>query len=171
MPPELETRVSQLEHSHTALTTTLGQINRTLEKIEVHIDELFEGKSKLDSIDTAWKRIDHLAHKSTELDNQLNKLLQSCTIMENTMQLKLVKLEALDREFAILQSEHKSCNPKVEKHETCMFGVEHRLKTLEDRVAAAGSFVQGRVASVTDKILYAMLSVAAIATVFMVLKK
>ena len=59
--PELEQRVAALERVQDRLVNTLDQINTTLKKFEGHIDELFNLKSKIDSIDVAWKRIDELS--------------------------------------------------------------------------------------------------------------
>ena len=135
-------RLVALERTQDKMGHTLEQINKTLSKFEAHIDELFDVKAKLESIDTAWRRIDSIQEVVTNMDKILS----------------------------LLASEHQQCKPKIDGVESCRVNFEHRLAVVEKIVGAAGSFIQGRVASLTDKLVWVGFGAAAVVAVVMALK-
>ena len=60
--------------------------------------------------------------------------------------------------------------PKIEKLNNCSGINEHRIKTLEDRINSAGAFVNGRVASLTDKVIWVGVGVIAFIAVLLAVK-
>lgn len=135
-------RLASLERTQDRMGHTLEQINKTLSKFEAHIDELFDVKSKLESIETAWKRID---------------ILQT-------------SISVIDKQLGVIASEHQQCKPKVEAMDGCRIGLEHRMAQVEKSLGSAGSFIQGRVASLTDKLLWVAFGAVAVVAVVMALK-
>jgi chromosome segregation ATPase len=131
--PTMETRVSNLERGQDKLVSTLDQINKTLLKFENHIDELFEVKTKLDSIDIAWQRIDKLNEKLVEMDKTLH----------------------------VLKSEHADCKPMVSSVGTCKVDFETRIKELEKKMDAAGNFASGVIGKVIGWLIPGVLGAAA----------
>lgn len=105
---ELEKRIAAMERIQDKTSITLEQINSTLKKFETHIDELFEAKSKLDSIGVMWRRIDELQ----------------------------VKTGSIDTAFKILSKEHDICKPTVDTLSHCKTVAEHKVEVLEKRIAA-----------------------------------
>lgn len=135
-------RLASLERTQDKMGHTLEQINKTLAKFENHIDELFDVKSKLESIETAWKRIDVLQQSITNMDKILS----------------------------LLAAEHTQCKPKVEGIEGCKISIDHRLTQLERSMGSASNFVQGRVASLTDKLLWVGFGAVAVVAVILALQ-
>lgn len=135
-------RLASLERSQDKMSHTLEQINKTLTKFETHIDELFDVKAKLESIDTAWRKLD-------------------------TMQ---IAISSMDKILSVLASEHQQCKPKVDGIESCKISIEHRLGQIEKTLGTAGAFVQGRVASLTDKLIWVGFGAIAAVAVFLAMQ-
>lgn len=104
---ELEKRISAMERIQDRTAVTLDQINSTLKKFEAHIDELFEAKSKLDSIGVMWRRIDELQAKTSMIDT----------------------------EFKILSKEHNVCKPMVDSLNNCKTVLDHKIEAHDKRIA------------------------------------
>lgn len=135
-------RLASLERTQDKMGHTLEQINKTLSKFESHIDELFDVKSKLESIDTAWRRID-------------------------TVQTAIANM---DKVLSVLSAEHAQCRPKLDQFDGCKISIEHRLTQVEKSLGNASSFVQGRVASITDKILWVGFGAVAVVAVVLAMQ-
>ena len=133
MADEIERRVAILERNHDSIAGTLVQINRTLEKLEGHIDELFEVKSKIDSINTAWRKIDTLAEDFRKMDKDLH----------------------------LMRSDHSMCKPIVDTIAHCKADFDNRLKNLEATVGATKSFIGGRLGGLIDQFAPVLISMIA----------
>lgn len=139
MPDNIEQRISELERVQVRLVTTLDQINTTLKKFESHIDELFDLKSKIDSIDVAWRRID-------ELQNKCN---------------------AVELAFQLLKAEHVVCKPIVDGIGVCRADFDHRIKALETTSANTNAFTSKLFGSLAEKIIWAVITFGALSAVYL----
>jgi prefoldin subunit 5 len=139
MPDDIDKRVSAIERSQDRMTNAVEQINKTLARFEAHIDELFEVKTKLDSIDVIWRRID-------ELQKNCNQM---------------------DKEFHVLKSEHHTCTPIVASIPTCKADFENRIGTLEKSKDAVGGFTKNLVGGLLGQILWALIGGGALAAIYL----
>ena len=139
MPDDLEKRVTAMERVQDKLLATLDQINATLLKFEKHIDELFDMKSKLDSVEVMWRRIDELQGKCGMIDTS----------------------------FQILKSEHLTCKPIVDTIATCRMDFEHRLKDIEGKAASSNAFTNKLIGTLLEKIIWAIVVGGALSAVYL----
>ena len=139
MADDLEKRISAMERVQDKLLTTLDQINATLLKFERHIDELFELKTKIDSIDVIWRRID-------DLQTNYNKL---------------------DKDLHVLKSEHATCTPIVGTVASCKIEFENRMKTIEEKVSSSTGFATRLWGSILEKVIWAIIVGGAMSAVYL----
>lgn len=139
MSDDLEKRVTTMERVQDKLLTTLDQINATLLKFEKHIDELFDMKSKLDSVEVMWRRIDELHGKCG----------------------------AVDTAFQILKSEHSTCKPIVDTISACKMDFDHRLKDLEKRSESTAGFTKTLVGGLLGQIIWGLIVIGAMSAVYL----
>jgi chaperonin cofactor prefoldin len=141
------------------------------------VDELEKRVNALErSLDRLAGTMEHLAEDIHDMKGMMRQALdQSLTIstMKKEMETLWKKVDIcinLKEDFAVLQSEHEVCTPKIEKLNGCAGVNEHRIKTLEDKINSANAFVNGRVASLTDKVIWVGVGVIAFIAVFLAAK-
>lgn len=139
MAEDLERRVQTLERAQDRLANALEQINSTLKRFEEHIDELFNAKSKLDSIDVMWRRIDDVSARQ----------------------------QTIDKEFHLLKAEHTTCKPLVDAMNLCKGDTEHRLKSLELQAASNAGFQSRLWGSILEKAIWYVIAGGALAAVYL----
>jgi uncharacterized coiled-coil protein SlyX len=141
MPPpdDYEKRFTTLERTQDKMENTLDQINRTLLRFEQHIDELFEVKTKLDSVDVIWRKIDAMAIAHT----------------------------AMDKEFHVLKTEHLSCKPKVDTMDHCAMNLENRIKNLETKTESSSAFTNKLFTGLLEKIIWGVIVFGAMSAVYL----
>lgn len=139
MPEDIEKRVSAVERTQDSLVLTLSQINDTLKKFESHIDELFDLKAKIDSIDVVWRKIDYLSDKCS----------------------------AVELAFKLLQAEHQQCKPVVDTIHGCKVDFDHRLKALETAHANSNAFTTKLFGNLAEKAIWAIVVMGAMSAVYL----
>jgi uncharacterized coiled-coil protein SlyX len=139
MPDDNDKRITTLERSHDKMEATLDQINKTLIRFEAHIDELFEVKTKLDSVDVIWRRIDELQGK----------------------------IGAMEIAFQVLKAEHISCVPIVQSVTPCKADFEHRIKDLEKKAESSNAFTNKLFSSLLEKVIWALVVGGAMSAVYL----
>jgi len=139
MTEDVEKRLAAVERGQDKLVSTLDQINATLKKFESHIDELFDLKGKIDSIDVVWRRIDELT----------------------------TKCSAVELAFKLLQAEHHTCKPVVDSISACKMDFDHRIKDLETAHASSNAFTSKLIGTLTEKIIWAIIVGGALSVVYL----
>ena len=139
MPDDIEKRISTVERTQDSLVITLEQINATLKRFEGHIDELFDLKSKIDSIDVVWRKIDAITEKCN----------------------------AVELAFKLLQAEHHQCKPVVDSINGCKMDFDHRIKTLETAHASSNAFTTKLFGSLAEKAIWAIIVLGAMSAVYL----
>jgi len=139
MADDLEKRVAAMERVQDKLLATLDQINASLLKFEKHIDELFDMKSKLDSVEVMWRRIDELQKKCGQFDTA----------------------------FQILKSEHTTCRPVVDTFTHYKMDFEHRIKDLEFKAATSNAFTTKLFSNLLEKIIWSIIVFGALSAVYL----
>jgi len=139
MPEDNEKRLSALERTQDKMENTLDQINKTLLRFENHIDELFEVKTKLDSIDVIWRKVDDLQTKTGNIDVA----------------------------FQLLKAEHIVCKPVVDTIAIIKTEFNHRLQDLEKSRESVGGFTKNLVGGLLGQILWALVGGGALAAIYL----
>ena len=139
MSDDLEKRMTAMERVQDRLLTTLDQINNTLLKFERHIDELFDLKTKIDTIDVLWRRIDELQ----------------------------TKCGTVDTAFQILKSEHGACKPIVDTIAACKMDFDHRLKDIEKRAETSNAFTSKLFSNLLEKAIWTIVVIGAMSAVYL----
>lgn len=139
MADDLDKRLTAVERIQDKHYSTLEQINITLAKFERHIDELFELKTKIDSVDVIWRRVDEMQGK----------------------------INIIDKELHVLKSEHATCVPIVGTVSSCKIEFENRIKTVEEKINSSTGFATRLWGSVLEKLIWALIVGWAMSAVYL----
>lgn len=139
LDPHEESRLRMLEDSHIQQTQLYQQMTGTLNQIHNDLRA---------SINIQGLVTDH--------DKQLKKLW-----------IKIDECEALGTSFKLLNAEHAACKPIVDTVATCKLDFEHRVRSLENRLAEVGGFAKNIVGGWLGQLFWGLTIAGALAAIWL----
>lgn len=80
---------------------------------------------------------------------------------------KIDMLQQCKEDFNMVRNEHLSCKPKVETMDDFLMEMNHRLKIVEEKVANSGKFAAKLWESISEKLIWALISGGAATAIYL----
>lgn len=167
MADELEKRLIKLESKIEHLVDSIDDIKDILK-------EAMEAKSKLDDhngqLKKLWIKVDAGKEEREKLEARVATLEHHHATYSEERPMRLQRLRAIEDWRERLQIELGNCSPKIQAMDVYKVQVDNRLDAIEKAIGSASGFIVGRVASVTDKLIWIGIGVFAVLAVTFALK-